>query len=222
MIVIRIFRFLGIIQNLLLSPSFNFTIFGSPGFVTGPTGGFALLLNGLNQYVTLGDQSGSCLGDLELCQFGLTFRFNLKIIKFSQKTYIFTNGGDQAGYYGMAMWHTRNRLYLTCSTKTRVYAVFIPFQMTNTFVRIEFSWSLQTGLGLYFDGKLVSMTTKYYVRQTAILSRQFYMGTSLTMTGFSNIVIEGWDFTEATKDIADSLNATIGNNILLQRLFNVF
>ncbi|XP_033756295.1 uncharacterized protein LOC117339040 [Pecten maximus] len=207
---IRRLSFLTIIGNILRTLSFSFTVRGGPVFVPGPTGGNGLLLNGRDQFIALDTTTEqSCFGNLETCFFGLTVGFNLKVLTFTEGMRIISNGDNQRGFYGIEMWYSRNRIYLSCSTRTRIYTVYAPFKFTNRFIKIEFSWSLQTGLGLYFDGAVVSHTTQYYERQDAAFNPDLYIGYSISFNVFSHIVIEGWGVTEATRDVAVGLGATI-------------
>lgn len=86
--------------------NYNLTIFGNPTFIEGPTGGNALRLNGENQFAELTKNTNECIHDFEQCPFGLTISFDLKIFSTQKhkKTYIFSNGGNEDGSYGMEMW----------------------------------------------------------------------------------------------------------------------
>lgn len=210
--VTRSWSFLKIIGNILITRSINFTLSGGPTFVDGPTGGFALLLNKLNQFIDLGDQTGSCVGDLEKCSFGLSFRFNLKVFSFTENMYIISNGGNEPGKYGISMWYAKKRLYLTISTKTRSWTVYSPFKVTGKFVKIEFSWSIQRGLKLFFDGRVVAQTTTFYTRTvTAVISSFFYIGKSvLNANIFGNFAIEGWEVAECPLEVLGDFNINLG------------
>lgn len=189
-----------------------FTLFGSPRFEFGPTGAKALLLNGVDQFVDMGDQTAQCIGNLDNCKLGLTVKFNFKVLKFSKKMYIFSNGGDEPGSYGMAMWYERKRLYLSISTSTKIWTVSTRYTTRNKFTAIQFSWSVQLGIRLYFDGTLVTRTEKYYKREVKNLFKKFYIGCSVSRKYFSNIVVEGWDIAEAVTDVVKELDVRIGKS----------
>ena len=196
----------------MITRTYNFTLSGNPSFTDGPTGGLALLLNGIDDFVDLGDLTNGCLGDIEKCKFGLSIKFNLKVLELKQNMYIFSNGGDEVGKYGYSMWYRNKRLYLTVSTSTKIWTVYVPFKKyLNTFVNIEFSWSVQGGLELYFDGLRVAHTKVFYRRTTiAVVSSLFYFGRPISTGVWCNMVIDGWDIAEGTKDMVKNLNVTVG------------
>lgn len=209
-IIVRRYTFIQIIVNLLITKSYNFTLSGNPKFTNGPTGGKALQLNGIDDFVDLGDQTAGCLGDPEKCKFGLSVKFNLKVLELKEKMYIFSSGGDSPGKYGMSMWYSRKRLYLTVSTRTKIWTVYVPFKKyLNTFVNIEYSWSIQGGLSLYFDGIRVARTVEFYRRTTAVLSRLFYLGRRIETGGFCRMIIDGWDLAEGTKEMTKDLDVVV-------------
>jgi hypothetical protein len=79
-LLIRRFTFIKIIQNVLVTYKFNFTVVGGPTLVPNPVGGLSLLLNGLDQYLDLTRPTGeNCLWNLEDCDLGLTVTFRLKV-----------------------------------------------------------------------------------------------------------------------------------------------
>ena len=208
--------------NILITSSGSFNIFGNPALASGPTGGLGLELDSrLNQYFDLGDQSSSCLGDLERCLFGLTFQFNLKVFSLTENMYIFTSGGNLKGNYGVSMWYARKRLYLTVSTKSRIYTVNTRFSYVNKFVRIKFSWSLQSGLGLFFDNRRVVSTIKFIKRTVTVsLTKKFFFGRPIGDGKYTHCIIEGFDFVDAIGDVIDALDLTIGKSLFFFNPFN--
>lgn len=213
-VTVRRFGFLRLVGNILYTATANlqFTLFGTPSFVSGPTGAKALLLNGNDQFVDMGDQTAQCIGNLDNCKLGLTVKFNLKVIKFSKKMYIFSNGGDDRDSYGMAMWYERKRLFLSISTSSQIWTVKTKFTRLNQFTSIRFSWSVQLGIRLYFDGVQVAKREKYYKRKVKNLFKKFYLGCSIKRDYFSNIVIEGWDVAEAVTDVVKELDVKFGKS----------
>jgi hypothetical protein len=64
------------------------------------------------------------------------------------------------------------------------------------FFNIEYSWSIQTGLSLYFDGNLVAETKTYISREVTVSQYAVgYIGVSIEINIFANIVIDGWTVT---------------------------
>ena len=197
------YTFISIVSNVLVTQSTNFTVIGNPMLVAGPSGQ-ALQLDGATQYIDLSTNNNGCLGNPGQCQFGLSVTFNLKFVTLTENMYIFSNGGDEPDGFGTAMYYRRNRLFLTVSTKTKEWTVETTSVKVNAFIKVDFSWSEQTGLALYFDDKEVA-STKIYVTKTVTVSvmTKFYIGLSITTNIYANIVIDGWTVTEATKETRD-------------------
>lgn len=184
---------------MLITESVNITVVGGPTLIDGPSGK-VIQLDGSSQYLDLGTQSETCLGNPLMCDFGMTVQFNLKLITVVENMYIFTTGGDRPDGYGVAMYYKRSQLYLTVSTTTMEWTVKASVNL-NVFFNIEYSWSIQTGLSLYFDGNLVAETKTYISREVTVSQYTVgYIGVSIEINIFANIVIDGWTVTEATKE----------------------
>lgn len=205
-IIVQIsYTFITIINNVLITRSTNYTVIGNPSLVTGPTGQ-ALQLDGATQYIDLSNSDNGCLGNPAQCEFGLSVTFNLKFVTFTENMYIFSNGGDEPDGFGVAMYYRRNRLFLTVSTETREWTVETTLIKVNVFYAVDFSWSEQTGLVLYLDGKEVASTKTYITKTvTVTITTKFYIGLSINTNIFANIVIEGWTVTEATRETRDEI-----------------
>ncbi|XP_041370718.1 uncharacterized protein LOC121384400 [Gigantopelta aegis] len=197
------YGFLRLIGNILLTLAGNLTVHNNPVFTLGPTGGNALLLNGKQQFIDFGDLTDSCLGNLALCRFGLTASFNLKVLTFRKHMYIFSSGDDNMG--GMSMWWKGQHLYLRVVTTDREWVVKARFRergLINRFIKVEFSWSVQAGLSLYFDGVLVDTKTKAKkVKGSRRFSHRFYIGRHFSRKEFAHCVISDWNVVFAQKDI---------------------
>lgn len=203
-LVIQIsYTFINIVNNILITSSRNLTVVGTPTLVAGPSGQ-ALELNGADQYIDLSSNDNGCLGNPGQCELGLSVTFNLKFVTLTENMYIFSNGGDEPDGFGTAMYYRRNRLFLTVSTKTKEWTVETTLIKVNVFFKVDFSWSEQTGLVLYLDNKEVA-STKTFVTKTVTVTvmTKFYIGLSITTNIYANIVIDGWEVTEATKETRD-------------------
>ena len=76
-------------------------------------------------------------------------------LQLTEGSVIFTSGGDVATLYGLAMWYSGGRIYLRVSTSTREWTVFTTDFVQDISINIKFSWSVQTGLALYFNDKVI-------------------------------------------------------------------
>jgi hypothetical protein len=66
----------------------------------------------------------------------------------------------------------------------------VKMYMFSRTVIIEYSWSIQTGLSLYFDGNLVAETKTYISREVTVSQYAVgYIGVSIEINIFANIVI---------------------------------
>ncbi|XP_025096160.1 uncharacterized protein LOC112565098 isoform X1 [Pomacea canaliculata] len=204
--------FVKIVGTMLQTPVWNFTVFGSPTLVPGPVGGLALLLNGLNQWLNLSRQTtDGCFWDLEKCDLGLTVSFRIRITELKEGSVFFTSGADVDSSYGLAMWYSGRRVYLRVSTSTREWTVFTTAFRLNAFVKIRFSWSIQTGLRLFLDDKLVAVTSVFLPRTRLGITRtdQFLIGKALSRDVFTRMELEGFEIAYCPVEILDSLDIVV-------------
>jgi hypothetical protein len=130
--------------------------------------------------------------------------------------FFFTNGGDQPGHAGMAMWWSGGKLYLIVRTATREWILSTPFSTVGTFVNIEFTWSVQLGLHLLFDGVAVADTTEFGMLEGEItIETLFLIGASWDQTIWAGITIEGWNVVDAVLEVIGGLDITVGKIYLL-------
>ena len=171
----------------------------------------AVQLNGVDEFLDLTSTTDRCIFSPASCKLGLSAAFNLKILELKENMYIFTSGGDSVDGQGVAMYYRRGLFFLTVSTEDREWTVSVTRSVlkVNIFVSIEFSWSLQSGLELLLDGKVVAATTTYITRRTVTVSafNTFRIGQSLglTSTVFSRIIIEGWTLTLSTRQVREAV-----------------
>lgn len=192
---------------MLVTQDINIPVVGSPTLVEGMDGGKACLLNGLDQYIDFSMLPRNCLWNPTECALGFTIGFNLKITEIRSTMTIFSNGGEESAGYGVAMYIRERRFYCTVSTTTQIWTVTTTQFSENTFFSIEFTWSVQMGLSLYFDGALTAQTTSFITRNSTMLTvpSKFYVGKSVTTNVFSPFVIENWNFKNSTKEIAEAV-----------------
>ena len=203
--------FLKMIGNLLVTSSLNLTAVGKPDLVKGPTGGLAVVLDGVKQYLDLGALAGQCATDTELCKHGLTISFRLKFLRLAEGDVVFSSGADGPAGYGVAMFYRHGRLYLRVSTITKEWTVTVSQVSLNKFIDIKFSWSVQTGLKLLFNGEVVAETTKFIRRSvTGSLVGKFYIGKSVVNSMFAKIIMEGWNIVYGSDDIIKILKLITG------------
>ena len=128
---------------------------------------------------------------------------------------IFTSGGDISTSYGLAMWFSGGRVYLRVSTSTREWTVFTTDFQLNIFVNIKFSWSVQTGLVLFFNDRRVAFTEQFVKRTRVDIKRteEFLVGTTVDKTHFTPMEIEGFEIAYCPVDTLEKLEVVVGQFI---------
>ena len=111
-------------------------------------------LHGRGEYVTLGDQQKTCLGDLDSCENGLTMSFYLKPKRLLQDGY-FVSGGPMSIYY------KNGRMYAKFSTSTRTWVVSTDQVEEGEWQKLDFSWDKDKGLEMFINNERVSYSTDY-------------------------------------------------------------
>ena len=207
-ITVKEYIFLQIIDTSLITISFNFTLIGGiTELVTGKDGSkTAIELDGISNYIDYSSSDKGCLWKPMDCKLGLTVSFSLKILMVKEEMYIFTSGADQVDGYGVAMYIRNSRFYCTVSTDVMEWTVYTTAYKLNTFMSVQFSWSVQSGLMLYFDGEIVAQTKIFISRSVTVSAySKFYIGKSIKADIYANIVIEGWMVKYAAKETADAV-----------------
>ncbi|XP_035827995.1 uncharacterized protein LOC118477191 [Aplysia californica] len=121
--LIQRYIFIRIEGNFLVTPTFQLQVFGTPTLIDGPAGGNAILFNGINEYLSLMDLTGTCLGDLSKCIYGLTIKFSLAINEFRNDMYILSCGGDTKDTSGLSIWWKGSHLRARVRTETKEWKV---------------------------------------------------------------------------------------------------
>lgn len=79
------------VGDRVFHPDYVMTLHNGARLVPGRVGNGALL-QGSNQFLSLGDQRSSCLGNLEVCKNGLTIGFFLNPVQLMDDSYIISSG----------------------------------------------------------------------------------------------------------------------------------
>lgn len=212
-IVIKNFLFLKIVGRILITKTFNITIggTGTPLLIPGFSGGNAISLDG-NQFLSYGDLTDSCFGDVERCGKGVTIRFNLKLKKHSSKCYVFSNGGEEATNYGYAMWFENNKLYTRTSNKKSEWTISTSYVKVEEFMQVEMSWSLQSGLQLSIDKSVKASSKKYISRplSTYTAVKDFVIGGSSKKDKNCGMAIDSFTIVFASSEIINRVGIKTG------------
>lgn len=198
----------------------NATQIGNPTLVEGVNGGQAISLNGSGQYLII-NHINKCLLNPNLCPFGITFSFNLKIKNIKISNFIISTGTDGKDGCGFNVWYTKRRLYTRLQTRSREWVAFTPMTKANQFFHVRISWSKQFGMSLYIDRKLKISTQSYtWLKKTSeTCSSLLFVGNNIKKTDSAQIIIGGWSLINAHIKIILSLGLSIGKIILLMFLY---
>ena len=141
--------------------------------------------------------------------------FSYILLQLREGAVIFTSGGDISTSYGLAMWFSGGRVYLRVSTSTREWTVFTTDFQLNIFVNIKFSWSVQTGLVLFFTDRRVAFTEQFVKRTRVDIKRteEFLVGTTVDKTHFTPMEIEGFEIAYCPVDTLEKLEVVVGQFI---------
>jgi len=156
------FAFIRILDDILITPLHNFSVYGHPFLTPEKDGGAILILNTTSQYVELPNTGLECLQDLTTCDKGFTLNVEIKVYKVNttDKNYIFSSGGDQVNSSGIALYLWKGELY--CSTKWNKQiwtAKKILSVKDNEWHSYQVSWNEETGFLVYIEGILFMKNT---------------------------------------------------------------
>ena len=194
----------------------NATQIGNPTLVEGVNGGQAISLNGKGQYLII-NQINNCLFNPDLCPFGITFSFNLKIMSIKTLISVITTGSENEQGCGFKIWYTKQHLYTRLRTYSKEWVAFTPMTNTNQFIQVRISWSNQFGLSLYIDQKLKISTQSYtwLSNSTTTCSNTLLVGTNIKRTDSAHIIIGGWSLIAAHIKMIQALGLPLGERFLL-------
>ena len=207
-ITVKRFPFIKIEGGKLVNT--NITVSAGVILTNGTFGEKAALLDGDKKFLNFG-KSVLCISDLEKCSFGITVTFNLKLLAITKEMYIFSNGGNIPDSQGMAMWISKGFLFLSVSTKTKLWVVKTKPFTVNLFFKLSFSWSQQDGLFLFFNDKQIAHQ-KQFIEKTVAGGKinDLYIGRDIKHSTSVHIAICGWNIVSATKKMIEDLGIEIG------------
>ncbi|CAG5135635.1 unnamed protein product, partial [Candidula unifasciata] len=214
-IIKLIFRyvFLRIEGSMLVTPAFNFYVVGTPKLIPGPVAGNAVRLNGVDQYLSLINLTGSCLGDISLCTYGLTLKFSLAIYNFRNRMYILSCGADTSLTSGVSIWWQGNKLNARVRTLNKEWTVSAPYRQSrniNTFVNVELSWSIDQGLALFLDGNQADYARKFTQKSNKVMPAGIcYFGRPFGFESYSSIAMSDLTIVYAYNTIVKKFNISV-------------
>ena len=126
------------------------TLHGQVESTTGKVGD-AIYLDGGQSFVDLGDMSGTCLGDISLCQYGLTLSMWVNFGSVTDGTHLIDSGEQGFRLYidGHHLWVEFQRAPVTWSTSW-------DGPLVGKWYFIEVSWHHDNGVKVWVDLELVA------------------------------------------------------------------
>lgn len=179
-----------------LHPELDISLYGGAGIGKGNIGN-AAWLSGNGQYLTLGDQSKTCMGNLDKCEHGMTMQFYMNPREFIEDGYFISSGPYQ-------VYYKNGRVHFKYSTSTRTWEVSTNQIDLNQWQKMDVSWDLERGLQVYRDDRLIGHTTYYEEHEPLQISDyNIYIGKanpSIEGGQSSNVMIDEMEFWYANRD----------------------
>ena len=164
-----------ILGDQVTSTNVRATVYGNPQIVPGKLDN-AIRLDGRRDYIDLGDQSETCLGDLERCIYGLSLSTFINFQDLRDNTYIMSSGNKGFDLYykdGMLVAEFRRGNKMWKATWDNVSA--------DRWYFLELSWHPEEGLSMYADLERVAYQQRYDVQEPIERdSNKFFLGRANT------------------------------------------
>ena len=183
--------------NRVSHPNITIDIYGQPRIIDGKRGG-AVNLDGNSQFVSLGNQHESCLGNLDLCRHGLLMSTWVRPGQLREGMDIFSSGAN-----GIKAWYAGGRLRVSARTLTREWSLETDKIVGNEWQFVEFAWDPVDGLSLYINEQLVAQSSQPSVRLASDVTaahpdrEKFYIGRgdgSRSNARYANMTIDDVEY----------------------------
>lgn len=150
--------------------SLNVSVYNNPALVPGVRHN-ALLLDRSQQYVDIGKHGDKCLGNLDLCPFGISIFFWIKIEEYADRMYIMSTGSDEIQIYCY-----QGNIYVNVNNKQTSWSVGLRQVTLEEWHFVELTWHPKHGMELFVDGE-VHKSRSRHVREVSFTSpNHFYIG----------------------------------------------
>lgn len=135
-------------DNKLEHLTLNIPVFGNPVMVAGKVNGAIRFDGSRQQYLDVGDQSKSCLGNMERCTNGVTGSMWINFRSLHDGTYYLSSGG------GLRVYYSGGRLRVAVDRSRERWEVGVPDLNVDTWYFLEYTWHPDKGLQVYVDNRL--------------------------------------------------------------------
>ena len=115
---------------------------------------------GREGYIDLGNARKRCYSDPELCKYGFTAMFWLKVkprdLRSSKPKYIISTGAQSRYARGFALWYNNGVYTAKVSTATSTWTTSLRMEPTSQWFHVTIGWRRDVGLYLFINGAKVS------------------------------------------------------------------
>ena len=181
--------------NTIVHPNYVINLYGGATLTNGKIGN-AVRFTGNGEYLSLGDQHDSCLGNLAKCEHGLTVSFLMNPQRFIENGY-FMSSGPYSVYY------KNGKVRAKFSTDDDTWEVATDSIQLNKWQKVELSWDEERGLQMYVDKSLVaSSATATPNTDGPISDYDVYLGRPNGDSAgyFSDVIMDELEFWYAYRD----------------------
>ncbi|XP_062614011.1 uncharacterized protein LOC134275752 isoform X2 [Saccostrea cucullata] len=125
-------------------------LYGDPQLVQGVIG-YALHLDGNNQYLDVGSHQDECLGNLQKCSNGITVSAWMNFKDYTDNMYILSTGNN-----GIRVYQKGGETFAVVHQNGKEWEVAIPNLEKQVWHYVELSWHPDFGLNMYVNNTLVA------------------------------------------------------------------
>ena len=139
-----------------LSGSVQGDLIGDVKLVPGKRG-HALYVNGVDQWVNIGNQRHNCMGDLIQCNNGFVMAMWIQMHSNNGDKYYISNGGQTYRSMGVGMMMRDKKNLVKFRTATRKWVIVYDTAVyLHTWYHVVLAWDIVSGGKIYINGILVS------------------------------------------------------------------
>lgn len=143
----------------------KFSVQGSPAEVRGKVDR-ALQFNGRRDYISGGDHSTSCLGNLAVCQYGVTVGMWIKFTDLKENSVLFSTGKN-----GIELYYKDGKLTATVQEGSRHWTASWMKPEFGKWYFLELTWNRDDGLEMLVNLETVARAARSQSKDTGSSSQ---------------------------------------------------
>ena len=158
----------------VLGSDLKATLRGTSNVVEGKIGD-ALSMDGRRNYIEAGDQSDKCLGDIAICQYGITVAMWIKFDSLDDNSYVISSGSK-----GFNIFYKNGQIYGEVQQGDKNWQASYGGLEIDTWYFLEISWETERGLKMFVDMKEVASESRYTPGEPKDGTSDLYIGRANT------------------------------------------